>query len=264
MPKRLLLLVDVLLVIAVGALGVHLYRVWTAVPPKARADTPAAATAGSPGAVPAPAAPSAPGAFTIVAERNLFSPTRSEVAPEPPKAPGPTTAAAPPAPKPRLYGVVLRPEGNAQAYLEDPRTRKVFGYKIGDSVADSRVEQISVDRVVLRRGSEVFEVLLRDPTKPKPPPSLTVPGAPGTPGAPFPGVPVTPPAAPGQVPGAVVPGVPGAAAATPGTPQVQVPGQPPLTPPRVIPQSPPGRPVVPGRPPVRTPGAPSVSEEPGS
>src|SRR5262249_4119088 len=104
--------------------------------------------------------------FAVVAEKNLFSSTRTESAPEPPRvAAGAPTA--PPAPKPRLYGVVLLPEGRGRAYLEDVQRRRVFGYSEGDLVGDARLEQIKSDRVVLRRGSETFEVLLYDPSKPR-------------------------------------------------------------------------------------------------
>src|SRR6185295_15350236 len=123
--------------------------------------------------VAAPPAAVAPGppltAFNVVAERNLFSPTRTETAPEPPRSSAGLTPAAPPAPKPRLYGVVILAEGRGRAYLEDVQRRKVFSYSVGDLVGDARLEQIKSDRVVLRRGGETFEVLLNDPAKPRQP-----------------------------------------------------------------------------------------------
>src|SRR5262249_8217031 len=198
MLSRLLIVLDVLLVVAIGALGLHLYRIWTV--PAAAAATPAAtgaaAAAAPPAATPRPPA-MAPAALTLIAERNLFSPTRAEVVPEPPK---PTTVAAPPAPlrpaeKPRLYGVVMGTDGGARAYLWEPKRKRVFGYRVGDWVAESRIEQTTADRVVLKRSTETFEVLLRDPSKPKPPPAPVaiappvvvppqVPGVPGVPGSP--------------------------------------------------------------------------------
>jgi hypothetical protein len=250
MLNRLLLVLDLLLVVGAGALGVHLYRIWTAAP---------TATASAP---PSPAAPvriadaaptlgpsPSPSALGIVVERNLFSPTRAEVVPEPPK---PVTAgampAARPAEKPRLYGVVLGADGGARAYLWDPQSKKVFGYKVGDSLADTRVEQINADRVVLRRSGETFEVLLRDPSKPKPvaaPVPAAAPGVPQFPGAvPSPGA---QPQAPGQ------PGTEG---------QTVVPGQLPFGVPGtvapVVPQRPGTPSVFPLRPPIRVaPGVPA-------
>ncbi len=250
MLNRLLLVLDVLLLVAAGALGVHLYRIWTPAPPAAAAPATPAPAAPAP-AAPAPPGTASPAALGIIAERNLFSPTRSEVAPEPPKpvTATPTVPARPPE-KPRLYGVVLGTNGGARAYLWDPQTKKVFGYKVGDSVGDSRVEQINPDRVVLRRSGEVIEVLLRDPTKPKPAPTVpapvAVPGVPGTPGMPqFPG---QFPGAPGQATSPIpqpVPGQPGSE------------GAPTFTPPAVggpaFPTQRPGAPVYPVRPPLRIP-----------
>ncbi len=227
MLNRFLLVLDVLLVITAGALVVHLYRAWMAEPPgggaAAGAPTPLGLAAPTPAPAPSPTASLS--AFTMIAERNLFSSTRNEATPEPPKPPMGTPAAAPAVPKPRLYGVVLGRDEGPRAYLEDPRTRKVFGYAVGDTVAESRVERISADRVVLRRGEEIFEVLLRDPSKPKPAPAPAAPVVPGMPGF------------PGQAPGAV----------SPQTPQVGVPGQ------VIVPGAPaPGAtPFAPSRPQIR-------------
>jgi hypothetical protein len=197
--RRVLLLVDALLLVAAAFLGVRLYEVWAARPPVVSPQAPPAVSAEAPPA-PAAAAARAPLAgFAVVAERNLFSPTRTETAPEPTR---PTTGAgapAPPAPKPRLYGVVLLAEGRGRAYLEDMQRRRVFAYSVGDLVGDSRLEQIKPDRVVLRRGGETFEVLLSDPSKPRQsaaPPGVQSPeaGAAGRPAAAWP--PVSPSASP--------------------------------------------------------------------
>ena len=193
-PKRLLLLLDALLLAVAAFLGVRLYETWTSRPPAAPLEAPAAAAVETP---PPPAAPTARPPLTeyaVVAERNLFSPTRTETAPEAPR--GATAAAAPPAPKPRLYGIVLLPEGRGRAYLEDVQRRRILGYSEGDLVGDARLEQIKPDRVVLRRGAETFEVLLYDPSKPRQsaaPSGLQSPeaGGPGRP--PMPRVPVPPP-----------------------------------------------------------------------
>ena len=52
------------------------------------------------------------------------------------------------------------PNGEARAYFEDPRTGILAGYGLRDSVGDSRIEEISEDRVVLRRASELVQMLL--------------------------------------------------------------------------------------------------------
>src|SRR6185369_10888338 len=81
------------------------------------------------------------GAYTSVAARNLFSPTRTE---SPPSA----IAAASPAVKPNLFGIVLR-DGAPIAYLEDPSTKRVAGYRVGDAVAGGTVQTISSDPGVI-------------------------------------------------------------------------------------------------------------------
>jgi hypothetical protein len=166
--RRLLLLVDGVLLAIALVLGVRLYETWSARPPAAPPDpSPPAAASEAP---PPPAAPARPPltAYAIVAERNLFSSTRTESPPEPPRPAQAATPAAPPAPRPRLHGVVLLPEGRGRAYLEDVQRRRVHAYSVGDVVGDARLEQIKADRVVLRRGGESFEVLLYDPAKPRP------------------------------------------------------------------------------------------------
>jgi type II secretion system (T2SS) protein C len=227
-PRRLLLLLDGLLLVVAAYFGLRLYEAWSTYAPAAATEPVPATTKEAP--PPRPDATAAPPltAYAIVAERNLFSPTRSEAPPEPPRpAPG-SVAAAPPAPKPKLYGVVLLPEGRGRAYLEDAQRRRVFAYSVGDLVGDARLEQIKTDRVVLRRGSESFEVLLYDPTKPRqaaPPAGVQSPEAGGA-GRPA----VARPPVPSPVPGPP-PGVRG-----PVRPRVAVP--PPAPPPNVEPQEP--------------------------
>ncbi len=110
-----------------------------------------------------PAAPEKlrPGADAIIATRNLFSPTRTEAAVTAP------AVQAPLPPKPNLYGVVL---GNVVriAYLEDPLTKRVAGYRVGDPIAGGTVQTISDDRVVVIRPDGPVSVVLRDAAKPRP------------------------------------------------------------------------------------------------
>jgi len=123
--------------------------------------------------------------FDVVAARNLFNPNRSESA----------TAALSPVGKPLLYGIVLK-DGSPAAFLEDPVTKKVLGYKVGDQVAGGLLERIEADRVVIRRGEERIEVFLRDPGKPK-----AVPVG-------QPGVPTPQPPAPAAIPQVQPPAMP--------------------------------------------------------
>jgi hypothetical protein len=104
--------------------------------------------------------PPAPAYGGIVA-KNLFNASRTE-APV-----GPVVAAGP---KPLLHGVVM--DGpKSRAYLEDPLLKRTFSYGIGDTVGGGRVESIAADRVMIGRGDGLVEVLLRDPSKPRPTPT---------------------------------------------------------------------------------------------
>ena len=123
-------------------------------PPAGRAPRPvAAATTAA-----VPAAPPSAAADGGIAAKNLFSASRTE-APA-----GPVVAAGP---KPLLHGVVM--DGpKSRAYLEDPLLKRTFSYGIGDTVGGGRVESIAADRVVIGRGDGLVEVLLHDPSKPRP------------------------------------------------------------------------------------------------
>jgi hypothetical protein len=116
-----------------------------------------------PSTLPAPSArEGGSAAWTTIASRNLFSPTRSETGGS-----GAATAIQQ-GPKPNLYGIVLR-DGAPIAYLEDPATRRVAAYRVGDTVGGGVVKSISADGVVLTRPDGQLDVRLHDPAKPRPP-----------------------------------------------------------------------------------------------
>jgi hypothetical protein len=97
--------------------------------------------------------------YQTIATKNLFNVGRSEVIV--------AVAAAPPGPKPVLHGVML--DGpKSRAYLEEPPAKRVFGYAIGDPIAGGRLDSIGPDRVVIIRPDGPVEVLLHDPSKPRP------------------------------------------------------------------------------------------------
>jgi len=161
-PRQLVAL-NMLLIVASGGLVVYAGWQFTRPLPDGGARVRTNAPAAQPPA-PAPAPPqTAPGAYTGIASRNLFSPTRTEAPPTPMA----NTPAAPPMPKPNLYGVVLRDEAPI-AYLEDPVTKRVAGYRVGDVVAGGTVQRIAADRVVLVRPDGPIDVRLHDPSKPRP------------------------------------------------------------------------------------------------
>jgi hypothetical protein len=225
-PK--LLALNVLL----GALGATLvlYIAWELGRPapvaRSRA-TPSAPPAVSPTPPPRAFPTELPAAWSVIATRNLFSPTRNEGPVTPP-----TGGAASQLPKPMLYGVVLRDGGGRIAYLEDPVTKRVAAYRVGDVVSGSTIQSISADHVVLTRPEGTVDIRLHDPTKPKaPPPPPGAPGvAPGMPPVPpTPGF--TPPVPPGFLPPPPQPGMqPPTGQVDPDQPGVRPPVRRPLPP----------------------------------
>src|SRR5262245_44078713 len=133
LPKRLLL-VNVLLLGVALFFGVTLAREATRArplpPPPAPRRAPVAAASEE---APAAAAEEKLAVYNVIVSRPLFNPSRSE------GAAAPTAPVAPPQPKPMLLGVVVDPDpSKSRAYLEDATTKRVFGYKVGDSVSDRK------------------------------------------------------------------------------------------------------------------------------
>src|SRR2546426_2260568 len=189
-----------------------------------RSGAPAATPVAPPPAAESPRLPAE--AYSAIATRSLFSPTRSEM-PGVGMAGGPAINVV----KPNLHGVVLR-DGAPIAYLEDPLTKRIAGYRIGDPIAGGTVQTISADAVVIARPEGTVDVRLRDPSKPRPP----APPAAG------------PPPVPGQPPGA---GQPPAPSPLP-TPGVLPPTPRAFTPPPILqpgqPMPPPAQQPAPGLP----------------
>jgi len=229
MPRRLLVLNVALglvsLFFAVGIVRALLVKHPLPKPTALRAVAPA------PPVAPATASDAKAEAYAAIAAQNLFNPGRNEM--------GSSTAATASVVKPILHGIVIE-GGKSRAFLEDPSIRRVGGYSIGDSVGGGQIQKIADDRVVIARPEGIVEVLLQDPSKPRPVapgpagPAVTVPGQP-VPGQPVPGQPVPGQAVPGQVP-------------VPAAPLVQAP---PSGPVQVAP------PPAPGAPPAQQPAIPT-------
>ena len=194
--SRRLLVVNVALGIVSVLLAVGVFRTLLAKRPLPPPPPPRAVSAPAPAVAPTPG-DAGPGAYAVVAARNLFNPSRSET---------PTVAAAAaPVAKPILHGVVI--DGSkSRAFLEDPALKRVAGYSVGDRVGGGTIDKIGDDRVVILRPDGPLEILLQDPAKPRPAPVVAAaPGPGGAPQvAPGPGNPQVPPAlggaqvAPGQ------------------------------------------------------------------
>jgi hypothetical protein len=155
MPRRLIVLNVVLglasLAFTVGIVRALLVKRPIPPPPTVRTVAPAPL---SPAAAPAPENPEGD---AIITAQNLFNPARSEKA---------TVAVA--VVKPILNGIVI--EGTkSRAFLEDPTMKRVGGYSVGDTVSGGTLQKIADDRVVIARPEGLVEVMLRDPSKPKPP-----------------------------------------------------------------------------------------------
>jgi len=243
MPRRLLVLNVALglvsLFFAVGIVRALLVKHPLPKPTAPRAMAPA------PPMVTAAASDASAEAYAAIAAQNLFNPGRSAM--------GSSTAATASVVKPILHGVVI--EGaKSRAFLEDPSIRRIGGYSIGDSVGGGQIQKIADDRVVIARPEGIVEVLLQDPSKPRPVtpgpagPAVTVPGQP-VPGQPVPGQPVPGQAlpGPGQVPPVPVPPAPFVQAPPSGPVQV-APPPPPGAPPTQQPTIPaPNRRRAPGQ-----------------
>jgi hypothetical protein len=229
MPRKLLIVNALLIAIAAGSTVFIARQLAAPMPMPSSKGRPSAASATPPAATEEPR-PVGLGAYTSVAARNLFSPTRSEAPPT-----ATTGPAVSPAVKPNLFGVVLR-DGAPIAYLEDPTTKRVAGYRVGDAVAGGTVQTIGGDSVIIARPDGNLDVRLRDPARPRPAAVPAAAAAPGVPGV-----------QPGASPPGVLPGVIPPAAPPPGA----VPPQPGIAPP-----APPG--TMPSVPPTRRPLPPNL------
>ncbi len=196
MARRLMILNAALVLIALVAV-MYVYRELRRAPNIVPTRRAAGLTA--PPGTPAASGSALPGSYGVIASRNLFSPTRSE-------APAAGVSNALPAPKPNLFGIILR-DGAPVAYLEDPTTRRVAGYRLGDSVAGGTVTQIGADHVLLNRPDGEVNVRLRDPSKPRPAAPSTGPQQPGVPAGVAP-APAAVPQRPGQATNAPLPPIP--------------------------------------------------------
>jgi hypothetical protein len=231
MPQRLLVL-NVVLGLVSLAFAVGIVRTLVVKHPLPSAGVPRPMAASAPAAVPATADPG-PDTYAMIAAQNLFNPARSETA---------TAAAAVAVVKPILHGVVIQ-AGTSRAFLEDPSAKRVGGYSVGDTIGGGKIQKIADDRVLIARPEGMVEVLLQDPSKPRPAPTAAA-GVIAGQGQLVPGM----PAAPGQIaPGQFAPGQPAPGQFAP----VQVgPGQPvPGQPAQITRPNPEASPTVPQGPP---------------
>jgi hypothetical protein len=196
--SRRLLVINVALGIVSVVLAVGIFRTLLAKRPVPPPPAPRAVSAPAPAAAAGEveAANVGPGAYGVIAAQTLFNPNRSET-------PAAAVAAAPPGPKPILYGVVVD-GAKSRAFLEDPAFKRVGGYSVGDTVGGGTIQKIADDRVVIGRPEGPIEILLQDPSKPRAAPAATAAQA----GPAQAGSPQVGPAPAGSPPNPVLPAVP--------------------------------------------------------
>ncbi len=110
--------------------------------------------------------------YTVIAEKNIFSPERKEF-PLVTQSP-PAGELKKPAPRPQivLYGITIAGDYQS-ATLSNPvkplpkGERETVTLKVGGMIGEYKVAKILVDRVVMESGEDSFEVLLYDPKNPK-------------------------------------------------------------------------------------------------
>lgn len=169
MPRRLLVLNALLLAIAL-AFAASIARHLVASPEAPAPSRSPGAAAARIGATTVAARREPTIAYEDIARRSLFSPTRTEVAQ------GSSTAMSASLPRPYLYGVVLTRDLRI-AYFEDPATKRLAGYRIGDALVGGILQRIDPDRVVIARPDGPMDVRLRDPGKPRSTALATAPPA---------------------------------------------------------------------------------------
>jgi hypothetical protein len=93
--------------------------------------------------------------YQIIAQKDLFRPSRTELKSEAIKSPLPLT------PPPKLFGVVIM-DNDRIAILEDPSSNRRKTYRTGEGVGDFTISEIEKEKVILLRGEEKVAVNLRE------------------------------------------------------------------------------------------------------
>lgn len=89
--------------------------------------------------------------YETIVQKDLFRPSRSAAPPE----------MSVPLEKPKLFGTIIMDSGKS-AILEDPITKTKKLYNLNDSISGFIVSDIQEDKIILLRGNEKIEVMLRE------------------------------------------------------------------------------------------------------
>ncbi len=189
MSRRLLVLNALLLAVALAFAVLIARQLMTPIEAPVRLRTPVAMSRIS--ATTVVARRESTSGYEGIARHNLFSPSRTET----PQGPA---AGVTQFPRPYLYGIVLTQTARI-AYFEDPVTKRLAGYRVGDALIGGTLQRIDAEHVVIARPDGPVDVHLRDPGKPRSGAVATGPlaGAPG-----LPPVPSLPSQMPSSVPSA--------------------------------------------------------------
>jgi len=104
-----------------------------------------------------PRRPGSTGGYDVIATRTLFDPNRAQ-----PATSATVARSTLPAPTLVLVGVAISDDSRV-AFVQDPSTNRIAGYKLGDTLAGGQVELIEADRVLIARTDGPIEVRLHQP-----------------------------------------------------------------------------------------------------
>lgn len=162
MPRSFFLL-NIILFIIIGLLGIKLYKTWSRpleipilAPRKAPAENGKDIVALRKKAV-------NESAFDVIVQKDLFRPSRTPVQKDVSASQAITSTE-----KPQLFGTTIMGELKS-AILEDPSTKTTKLYRVNDSIGGFTVSDILENKVILSMGGSTVEVKLRDNKDFKPP-----------------------------------------------------------------------------------------------
>jgi hypothetical protein len=165
-------LINVLLAALVSFLGVETYKVWSRGEPTRAAVTDAETAKPEPEKRTVKRVAPPESAYEVVAEKNLFSPKRSEPEAELTAAETPVAVPQPKVPGAKIYlsGVVIADDYKAALVsnaVKKPNEKSERWVREGDSFGGFEVAEIRKDGVILSEGSQKYEIQLYDNSKPR-------------------------------------------------------------------------------------------------
>ncbi len=111
--------------------------------------------------------PASPQSFTLIAEKNIFSPERKDFPVLAVEKSNPVTR-----PQVVLYGVTIAGDYEAASITSVGRPlmkgeRETLTLKVGEKIGGYKLARVHPDRITLQNTNDSFEVLLYDPKSPK-------------------------------------------------------------------------------------------------